>query len=244
MSDRDLSYSPEPASSSTRKRKSTGSSATQAPKKPRGRGKKSQPDPYQTAKDHVETVLADPESFRLPASDQEIREMFATIARYTKSLEGSVAVAGQTGRDAPPPKTPEQIQAEVTRIKTLITRGIKKLMTWKPSCKHGRAKYAFDGVCPDPRVFGTVFGLDGPPTWRTKKYTYAEFERHVGEIEGRARYSELVLTSDVNVRYNPETGEFKFSGNYGDSQSRYAREDLMRNPMNLNWGGGAVDEDE
>ncbi|CUA68945.1 hypothetical protein RSOLAG22IIIB_08198 [Rhizoctonia solani] len=225
MSDRDLFYSPEPASSSTRKRKSTRSSATQTTKKPRRRGKKAQPDPYQTAKGHVETVLADPESFRLPVDDQEIREMFATIDRYTKSLEGSVAV-------------------EVARIKTLITRGIKKLMTWKPSCKHGRAKYAFDGVCPDPRVFGTVFGLDSPPTWRAKKFTYAEFERYVGEIEGRARYSELVLTGDVNVPHNPETGEFKFSGNYGDSQSRYAREDLMRNPVNLNWGGGAVDEDE
>ncbi|KDN34736.1 hypothetical protein RSAG8_12178, partial [Rhizoctonia solani AG-8 WAC10335] len=227
---------------SGRKRKSTGSGATQATKKPRGRGKKSQPDPYEMAKGYVESVLAAPESFDLPEDDEGIREMFATIVRYTKSLEGSVAVAGQTGRDAPPPKTPEQIQAEVLRITNLINRGIKKLMTWKPNCKYGRARYAFDGVCADPRVFGAVFGLGGPPTWRAKKYTYADFETSIGEVEGRARYSQLVLTSDVNVRYNPETGEFKVSGSYGDSQWRYSQQQSMRTSANV--GGGLFDQED
>ncbi|CAE6452102.1 unnamed protein product [Rhizoctonia solani] len=242
MSDLSYTYSPEPVASSSRKRKSTGSGATQTTKKPRGRGKRSQTDPYATAKGYMEAVLADPESFRLPDDEQEAKEMFAMIAQYAKSLEGSVAVAGQTGRDAPPPKAPAQIEAEVARIKTLIYRGIKKLMTWKPNCKYGRARYAFDGVCPDPRVFGAVFGLNGPPTWRAKKYTYADFETHVGEVEGRARYSQLVLTSDVNVRYNPETGEFKVSGSYGDSQWRYTQQQSMRTSVNV--GGGLVDQDD
>ncbi|CAE7145794.1 unnamed protein product [Rhizoctonia solani] len=229
----DLSYSPEPAASSSRKRKSTAGGAAQ-PKKPRGRSKKSQPDPYEAAKGYVNSVIAAPESFDLPEDEEDVREMFAAVARYAKSLEGSVAVAGQTGRDAPPPKTPEQIQAEVTRIKTLINRGIKKLMTWKPSCKYGGSKYSFDGVCPDPRVFGTMFGLNGPPGWRAKKFPYAEIETYIGVVEGRARYAELVFTSDVNVRYNPETGEFKFSGSYGDSQWRYSQQDRMY--ANLNPG--------
>ncbi|KEP48075.1 hypothetical protein V565_134620, partial [Rhizoctonia solani 123E] len=235
----DLSYSPEPVASSSRKRKSAGSGAKRATKK--SRGKKSPPDPYETAKSHVESVLAAPESFRLPEDDQEIREMIATIAQYTKSLEGSIAVA-QTGRDAPPLKTAQQIQKEASTIKGVINRGIKKLMTWKPNCKYGRARYAFDGVCPDPRVFGAVFGLNGPPTWRAKKYTYADFETHVGGVEGRARYSQLVLTSDVNVRYNPETGEFKVSGSYGDSQWRYTQQQSMRTSVNV--GGGLVDQDD
>ncbi|CAE6446273.1 unnamed protein product [Rhizoctonia solani] len=225
----DLSFSPEPVS---KKRKSTATSSTQAPKKPRSRGKKSQPDPHEAAKRYVEAVLAAPDSFDLPKDAESTRDIMAAIAQYAKSLEGSVAVAGRTGRDAPAPKTPAQIEEEVLRIKNLINRGIKKLMTWKPSCKHSGSRYVFDGVCPDPRVFGAVFGLDGPPTWKAKKYTYPEFERFLGEVEGRTRYSSLVLTSDVNVRYNPETGEFKMSGSYGDSQIRYARSGAMRAALN------------
>ncbi|CAE6441825.1 unnamed protein product [Rhizoctonia solani] len=237
----DLLYPPEPISASSRKRKSAGSAATQAAKKPRGRGKKPQPDPYETAKGYVDSVLASPESFDLPEDYDEIREMIATMARYTKSLEGSIAVASRTGRDAPLPKTAEQIQTEVSSITNLITRGIKKLMTWKPNCKYGRARYAFDSVCPDPRVFGTIFGLNGPPPWKAKKYTYTEFENFVGEVKGRARYSYLVLTSDVNIRYNPETGEFKVSGSYGDAQSRPSlRRTIMHAPMNID--GGSVEE--
>ncbi|CEL56859.1 hypothetical protein RSOLAG1IB_08137 [Rhizoctonia solani AG-1 IB] len=227
----DLSFSPEPVS---RKRKSTGTSSSQTTKKPRGRGKKSQPDPYEAAKGYVEDVIAAPGSFDLPEDVESIRAMMATIAQYAKSLEGSVAVAGRTGRDAPPPKTPAQIEEEVSRIKNLINRGIKKLMTWKPSCKHSGSRYVFDGVCPDPRVFGAVFGLDGPPTWKAKKYTYPEFENFFGEIKGRARYSYLVLTSDVNVRYNPETGEFKVSGSYADARVRSSRAEAMHTAVALN----------
>jgi hypothetical protein len=29
------------------------------------------------------------------------------------------------------------------------------------------------------------------------------------------RYNDLHITSDINVRYNSEAGEFKFSGSYG-----------------------------
>ncbi|EUC63137.1 hypothetical protein RSOL_480480, partial [Rhizoctonia solani AG-3 Rhs1AP] len=208
----DLSYSPEPVASSSRKRKSAGSGAKRATKK--SRGKKSPPDPYETAKSHVESVLAAPESFRLPEDDQEIREMIATIAQYTKSLEGSIAVA-QTGRDAPPLKTAQQIQKEASTIKGVINRGIKKLMTWKSTCTEGRAKYAFECVCSDPRVFGAVLGLDKPPTWATKKYTSEEFESFVGHVQGEVRYAYLYLTSNVTIRYNSETGELIVSGSYG-----------------------------
>ncbi|CUA75274.1 hypothetical protein RSOLAG22IIIB_05811 [Rhizoctonia solani] len=208
----DLSYSPEPVSKS-RKRKSASSSATRATKKPRA--KKSPPDPYQTAKDYVESALADPQSFYLPDDYQEIRDMISTITQYTKSLEGSVAVANQTGRDAPTLKTAQQIQEEASTIKGVIHRGIKKLMIWRSTCTEGRAKFAFEGVCTDPRVFGAVFGLDGPPVWANKRYTCAEFEEFVGEIRGEVRYAYLYLSKNVTVRYNSETGEFTATGTYG-----------------------------
>lgn len=34
-----------------------------------------------------------------------------------------------------------------------------------------------------------------------------------------ARYSTLCITSDVNIIWNPSTGEFKFSGSYGVPRS-------------------------
>ena len=53
---------------------------------------------------------------------------------------------------------------------------------WKPSCKTGSAKWVYDGVCADPVVFGALMGLDGPPTWKMKKFPRAEFEDLIGRI--------------------------------------------------------------
>ncbi|KAG8720163.1 hypothetical protein FRC08_001053 [Ceratobasidium sp. 394] len=211
----DLSNSPPPveltASTST-KRKST-ANPDSAPKKKRT--KKTQPDPFANAKEIVQNVLASPDSFAMPKDDAEVRGWMLSVAQYAKSLEGSVAVAGSSGQPAPPPKTPQQIQAEVERIADMVNKGIRKQMSWKPSCKHGGATYAFDGVCPDPRVFGALLKLDGPPKFKMRKYPKDEFQDMVGDIEKSVRYDTLYLTSDVNVRYNPDTGEFKTSGSYG-----------------------------
>ncbi|CAE6441830.1 unnamed protein product [Rhizoctonia solani] len=205
----DLSQSPPPASASAgTKRKSTARASSSK------RAKTSQ-DPFAETKNAIQTVLASPESFSLPTGDSEYRKLVVSIAQYAKSLEGSVAVAGSTAKAAPPPKTPEQVAAEAERVTNQINRGVTKLMAWKPSCKNGSAKYSFDGVCPDPRVFGKALGLDGPPDFKAKKYTKEEFEDLVGEISKDIRYDTLYLTSPVNLRYNPSTGEYKVSGSYG-----------------------------
>ena len=92
----------------------------------------------------------------------------------------------------------------------------------------------YDGVCADADVFGIVLGLDGPPTWKVKKFTKDNFIDLLGPIRASARfvfqqrddsdiytkqlfrYSSLRLTGTaVYVRYNADTGEFKFSGYYG-----------------------------
>ncbi|KAB5590922.1 hypothetical protein CTheo_5616 [Ceratobasidium theobromae] len=209
----DLSNSPPPAPSTSTaagtKRKSTGE--TSAPK----RAKKSQPDPYAQVKSIIHTVLESPETFSLPTGEAEFRRLVVAIASYAKSLEGSIAVASSTGKPAPPPKTPEQVTVEADRLTDMINRGISKQMSWKPSCKTGSAKYAYDGVCADPRVFGAAFRLDGPPTWKAKKFTQLEFETMVGAVTKSIRYDTLRLSGDVNVRWNSDTGEFKISGSYG-----------------------------
>ncbi|CAE6436688.1 unnamed protein product [Rhizoctonia solani] len=191
------------------KRKSTAGASTSK------RTKTSQPDPFADTKNAIQTVLASPESFVLPSGEAEYRKLVLSIAQYAKSLEGSIAVAGNAGVTAPPAKTPEQVSAEAERIINQINRGISKLMAWKPSCKTGSAKFAFDGVCTDPRVFGRVLGLNEPPNFKMKKYTKEEFENLVGEVSKDVRYDRLYLTGGINVRYDSGTGEFKISGSYG-----------------------------
>ncbi|CAE7145800.1 unnamed protein product [Rhizoctonia solani] len=205
----DIVDTPETASAGT-KRKSTAGASTSK------RAKTSQSDPFANTKNTIQTILAAPETFSLPNGESEYRQLVVSLAQYAKSLEGSIAVAGQSAaKAAPPPKTPEQVSAEAERVINQIDRGISKSMVWKTSCKTGSAKFSFDGVCTDPRVFGKVLGLDGPPTFKAKKYTKEEFEEMIGEISKDVRYDKLYLTSPVNVRYNPSTGEFKFSGSYG-----------------------------
>ncbi|KAG9123659.1 hypothetical protein FRC07_014366 [Ceratobasidium sp. 392] len=212
-SDSGLSASspPPPATSTTtKKRKSTTTGNTT-----RAKRTKTQPDPFANAKATIHNALASPNSFTVPTDEAGVRALVLSIAEYAKSLEGSVAVAGSSGQQGPPPKTAAQIASEAARIADMVNRGITKQMSWKPTCKQGRASYAFDGVCPDPRVFGAMLKLDGPPTFKAKKFSVTEFENCVGHISASARYSYLSLTSDINVRWNPETGEFKMGGKYG-----------------------------
>ena len=82
-----------------------------------------------------------------------------------------------------------------------------------------------------------MLGLDGAPTFKMKKFPVMEFEDCLGgSITKSIRWDhiflllilDVILTSevdrydvlsitgnDVNVRWNPGTGEFKFSGSYG-----------------------------
>ncbi|KAH9918587.1 uncharacterized protein B0H18DRAFT_664440 [Fomitopsis serialis] len=90
-------------------------------------------------------------------------------------------------------------------------------MTWKPSCKSNSAKWTYDGICPDPAVFGVLMGLDGPPKFKQKKFAKDEFQDLIGQCEGHARYNDLYISGEhVNVRWS-DTGEVKFSGTYGIS---------------------------
>jgi hypothetical protein len=62
-----------------------------------------------------------------------------------------------------------------------------------------------------------MFGIDGPPTFKMKKMSTQEFESYFGRVQASARYSDLAITStEVSIRWNPNTKEFKLSGSYGD----------------------------
>lgn len=58
---------------------------------------------------------------------------------------------------------------------------------WKPTCKTGSAKWAYDGVCSDPLIFGTLLGLGDPPNFKTRRVPVEEFDDLLGGIEGSVR---------------------------------------------------------
>ncbi|KAI0635082.1 hypothetical protein C8Q77DRAFT_1054993 [Trametes polyzona] len=180
----------------------------------------------------INSILANPKSYPISGSEEVVRKSLVDLAKYARSLEEQIAeltgstasapVAGSskaaTGVVAARPK-PAKSQAELEtaaeKIRRAAQSGIKKQMSWKPSCKTGSAKFSYDGICADPEVFGVLLGLGGPPTFKMKKFSTDEFQRLVGPIQSSVRYDTLYITGkEVTVRWS-ETGEFKFSGTYG-----------------------------
>ncbi|KAK7696161.1 hypothetical protein QCA50_000812 [Cerrena zonata] len=182
------------------KRKSTGTSGRAT--------NKARKDNDDAIKLTVSEILANTDAYPIPEDDTEIRKLLVTLAQYARSLEGQVASL------MPQPKSAEELDDAMEKIRKAAAAGIKKQMGWKPSCKTGTAKWVYDGVCPDADVFGRLMGLSGPPTWKTKKLTVDEFEDLLGSIHGSVRYDTLYLKGNVNIRWS-DSGEFKFSGTYG-----------------------------
>ncbi|KAJ7879165.1 hypothetical protein B0H13DRAFT_2543841 [Mycena leptocephala] len=180
---------------STTKRKSDGAAGGSRTKK-----SKNAPD-HTEAKELIDTVLGD--GGALDASEAR------TVAEYARWLEGEVVAM------KPKERSPEDIARAAEKLRSACVSGIKKQMTWKPSCKSGSAKWSYDGVCSDPAVFGSLLNLSGPPKWKMQKYTVPEFEAFMGSIEASVRYDSLELMANVTVRYQPDEGTFKMSGSYG-----------------------------
>ncbi|GJE95524.1 hypothetical protein PsYK624_117090 [Phanerochaete sordida] len=179
-------------------------------------------DAHAAAKALLKTILDTPEKFELPEGDDDIVEDFETLARYAKYLEeqlhgyqSAAAAAPGAVAAAPARKSEAELADAAEKIRKAAVAGIKKQMTWKPSCKSGGAKWAYDGICPDPEVFGYLFKLGGPPKFKMKKFPVDEFSKIFEYITTSARYSRLSITSkDITVRWS-DTGEFKMSGSYG-----------------------------
>ncbi|QRV77251.1 hypothetical protein RhiJN_05266 [Ceratobasidium sp. AG-Ba] len=223
MSDRGLSYSPPPVGTKSKKRKAaTTSTTTTTTTKSKRTKTVQQPtkvaqhllDPFANAKESIRKALASPNSFELPDDEASMRGLVLSISEYAKSLEASVAIAVTSGQPGPAPKPSEQIKTEAEKIAATIKSGIIKQMTWRSTTFEGRTPYVYDGFCSDPRVFGALLKLQGPPMCRTYKFTKDEFSGMIGEITHALRYDTLILTSDVKFEWY-ESGEFKVKGKYG-----------------------------
>ncbi|RPD65395.1 hypothetical protein L226DRAFT_550726 [Lentinus tigrinus ALCF2SS1-7] len=175
----------------------------------------------------VNSILANPKSYPISGSEEVVRKSLVDLASYARYLEqrlgdaapGPVAGSNKAAAVAKPAaKSQADLEAAAEKLRKAAVSGIKKQMAWKPSCKTGSAKWSYDGICTDPEVFGALLGLGGPPTFKMKKFTVAEFENALGPIRGSVRYDTLYITSkEVTVRWS-DTGEFKFSGSYGKYQ--------------------------
>jgi len=157
----------------------------------------------------VETILSDEKNFEVPDSPSATRKLVLGLAQYARSLEEEV--------DATKPKalTPAELEAAAKKLANAVKSGIRKQFTWKPSAKTGSARWLYDGVCPDPEVFGAMLNLDGPPKFKSSKMTADNFEELIGDLQVSIRYDTLHPTSDVNIQWKPDQGTFKFSGSYG-----------------------------
>ncbi|KAI9064739.1 hypothetical protein FKP32DRAFT_1591207 [Trametes sanguinea] len=209
------------------KRKNDENASPLAAKKPRGKAGKAATSEAVAANDPaadlVDAILANPDAYPIPEKEEEVRVTLVQLASYARGLEETLADASKSAARAsaaiaqvvPPTKTPEQLEAEAVKIARAAQSGIKKQMKWKATCKNGSARWVYDGICPDPAVFGVLMGLDGPPKFKMKKISVEEFEDLIGACEVSARYDTMYITGkDVNVRWS-DTGEFKFSGTYG-----------------------------
>ncbi|KAH9950921.1 hypothetical protein B0H21DRAFT_776327 [Amylocystis lapponica] len=175
--------------------------------------KKARTNAHASAITLVNDILADPQGFPLDDDDDAVRQSLVDLAQYARALEGAAASGSGSAQKAK--RTPEELEEAAEKVRKAAHSGIKKQMTWKPSCKTGSAKWLYDGICPDPEVFGELLGLGGPPKFKQKKFPKEEFERHIGELTASVRYDMLYITGkEVNVRWS-DTGEFKFSGTYG-----------------------------
>ncbi|KIP10847.1 hypothetical protein PHLGIDRAFT_183747 [Phlebiopsis gigantea 11061_1 CR5-6] len=200
-----------------RKRASTGDAEGSSTTRKRSRVV----DPHAGAKEFVDKVIdaGDSDNFTFPVDNNELFSQIHDVAQYVRSLEEQVKAANNAVADAveAKKKSPEELEAAAEKIRKAAVAGIKKQMSWKPSCKQNSAKWLYDGICPDPEVFGHIFNQGGPPKFKQKKFTKEEFQHLVGSIQAAARYNALYITgTHVNVRWN-DSGEFKFSGTYGIS---------------------------
>lgn len=60
-----------------------------------------------------------------------------------------------------------------------MERQIRKSMTWKPTCKEGRASFSQDFIVQSEAVFRELFkhvAPVGPKAWKMKKFSLDDFE--------------------------------------------------------------------
>lgn len=171
---------------------------------------------HSVAKENIESIVTDSDNFPIPESTKAIQKLLLEVALYARSLEEEIQAS------KPKAKTKEELEAAAEKLRNAARSGIRKQMTvscyfthnyntrpltspflqWKLSCKTGSAKWVYDGVCADPEIFGVFLGLDGPPTFKTKKIPKDKFQDLVGDLCVSIRYVgvDLLPTTETELK--------------------------------------------
>jgi len=102
---------------------------------------------------------------------------------HTDLLTYAISLQSQLDANPASPSTkeltPAEIDKKVAHLQTLMTRQIKKAMTWKPSCKTGSATFSQDFIVQSEQVLKALFKpviKEGGKAWKMKKFSVAEFQ--------------------------------------------------------------------
>jgi hypothetical protein len=115
-------------------------------------------------------------------------------------------------------------------VAALTQKGINSQMKWRPSCKHGSARFSYEGLCvPDAFCYLMAAHLSDKETRKLedtsvrtavqKKLTVEQFEEVFGSCGASCRFSYLCInTPTVLVKFENQEGALKVTGGYGISR--------------------------
>ncbi|KAF2275263.1 uncharacterized protein EI97DRAFT_82381 [Westerdykella ornata] len=154
-----------------------------------------------------------PASAQVPYTKGELDAMSKEeIVAYALELQGQLA--SMPGRVE---LSKDEVQEKAHKAAVMLIKGIEKLMTWKPSCKTGTARFTYGASIRDEAVFKRMLKLPESHKKKMFKMPLHDFYDNVGHPRGKVRYSILRMSgSDVNIRWDPEECHFKVSGTYGN----------------------------
>ncbi|CAB9501984.1 expressed unknown protein [Seminavis robusta] len=112
--------------------------------------------------------------------------------------------------------SPEKIQAQAQKVRSMAYKGIKSQMKWKPSCKHGTARFSYEGMC-DEAAFRAFMGLTEKEKTKGKRMESGAFENKIlgQSLEASIRYGYLYLKGNVNISFSKDECTVKITGGYG-----------------------------
>ncbi|MCJ1446706.1 MAG: hypothetical protein MMC23_007212 [Stictis urceolatum] len=144
-------------------------------------------------------------------SKENLIEHYRVLQQAYKGLAKDHAV----GNSTPAALSPEDLEKKVAAQSSAVHKGTKKQMKWQPSCKMGRTKWSYTGICPNKEVFLSLFNRkDEKKACKRKKISISDFETAIGSITASVGYLNITGT-DVTLGWNQEEGSFILSGTYG-----------------------------
>ncbi|CAJ2514188.1 Uu.00g023070.m01.CDS01 [Anthostomella pinea] len=154
---------------------------------------------------------------KVPTEDKPISAKVACRTRNFECTSGGAAApiakaaSGNSLSDA-------QAEEKVEIARKVMFRGIRKQMTWEPSCETDSATFSFSSALHSKQVFDALTNQPSDPK-KTKKqlsFTVAEFEEKVALNSVRGASNWLYLTGKgVLVRWNEDDQSFTVTGSYG-----------------------------